>query len=165
MKSANIILWYRNKFPESYKNISRHLDKTEGAEEKARIYVAANTLFCFSVGLAYDTIEYACSGIPLLLGANLASLVIYAIVARLYIFGKVSVSTALVTLFFTVQANVSVTIFHNYTVLAEQGGFIISHDLFLGFLVCILAAVSVSKNKVHVLCALPLAAPCSGPCH
>lgn len=158
MKLANIILWYKNKFPKGYKNISRHLEKTGEAEEKARIYVAANTLLCFSIGLIYDTIEYAFSGIPLLLGINLASLVIYAIVTLLYIWGKVAVSTALVTLFFTVQANISVTIFHNYTVLAQQGGFIISHDLFLGFLVCILAAVSVSKDKVYVLCALPLAA-------
>lgn len=156
MKLANIILWCKNKFPNSFGNISYHLKQTKDPEEKACIYVAANTLVCFSIDMIYNIVNYAFSGVHLLLVSNLLSLTACATMALLYIGKKVTIAVALSALLFIVQTNTSMVIFHNYTVVIEQNRFIISHNLFLSFLICILASVSIQKNKVYILCILPL---------
>lgn len=156
MKLANIIRRYKKNYPNNYKYLSRRLDQAKDTEEKARIYIAASTLICFSMGMLYDSIVYAFSAANLLLAANLLSLFIYAATTLLYFNEKFTISVALAILLITVQMNISVSIYHNYTTVIENNKFIVSHDLFLSFLVCILASLSLGKNQVYILCVMPV---------
>lgn len=153
----NINLWYK-KNTTRFENLFQHLNKTENLEEKARIYLAGNILLCFSIGMFYNCIEKVFSEVPLLFAFNLTSLIAAALVTILYICRKITNYVALVSLLFAVQINISFTIFLNYTSISEQSRFMISHNLFFSFLVCLLAGVSIQKRKVYLLCTLPLIA-------
>lgn len=141
----------------SFKNIFRCLKQTKGAEEKTLIYVTANTVACFSIGMVYNIISYALSGMLLLLTVNLVVLAVYAVVTLRCIWGKLAISGTLATLLFAAQTSTSLTMLHNHVFIIEQNKFTTTYDLFHGFLVCILAAMSMKKNQVFILCALPLA--------
>lgn len=157
MKLVNIIPCCKNNFSNSFGNISRRLKQTEGAEEKNLIYITANTVVCFSAGIIYNIIGYALSGVPLLLVTNLVLLAVYILAALRYIWGKSTISATLFTLLLAAQTNISISILHNHTAIVGQNRFTTTHDLFYGFLVCILAAMSMKKDRVLVLCTLPLA--------
>lgn len=158
MKLVNIIRFYEKNYPNNYKYLSRQLEQAEDIEEKARIYVAASTGICFSMGMIYDSIVYAFSAVYLLLAANLLSLLIYAVAILLYFNEKLTISATLAILLIVVQINITISIYHNYTTVIESNKFIISHDLFLSFLVCILASLSLGKNQVYTLCVMPVCA-------
>lgn len=158
MNFANIIECYQTHFPNSYERISSRITQATDPEERAHIYIAASTLFCFSSGLFYDLFVYAFSSTTILFTANLLSLAIYAITTSLYLWRKLSASTLLATLLVVAQINVSISILYNYNTVAEYNKFIVSYDLFISFLSCILASLTLRKSQVYVLSAMPLIA-------
>ncbi|WP_125040920.1 hypothetical protein [Bacteroides faecalis] len=158
LKFHNIINYYEKNFPDSYKYLSRRLGQSKDTEEKALICIAASTFTCFSIGMVYDSVTYAFSAVYLLLTANLISLLTYAAVLLLYIHGKLAVHTALAILLGAVQANVAVSILYNYAVVIEYNRFMLPHDLFIGFIVCVLASMSLRKSLIYILCLTPLTA-------
>lgn len=158
MNLLNINLQLKKKFPANYLFFISQLRKTEGPEEKARIYIGLCTLVFFSFGLSYDTVSYLLTGTYLLANVNTASLLMFWTLAFLFRREKISVCTALTWLFFTVQTNVVVSIIYNCAYVIGSNNFIIYHDLYIGFLVCILAALTIRRGKVHILCILPLTA-------
>lgn len=158
MKLANIIRYYEKNYPNNYRYISHRLKEAKDPAEKARIYITISTLVCFSIGMVYDSIVYAFSSIHLLLAANLLSLSVYAIATMLYFSEKLTISTTLALLLITVQMNIGVSIYYNYMIVIENNKFTVSYDLFLSFLVCILASQSLGKTQVYMLCALPVGA-------
>lgn len=157
MKLVNIIPYCKNNFSTRFEDISRCLKQADGAEEKTLIYVIANTVACLSIGMVYNIISYALSGVLLLLATNLVLLAVYIVAMLRYAWGKSTISITLAVLLFAAQANICISIFHNYAFIIEQNRFITTHDIFQSFLVCILAAMSMKKNLVFILCALPLA--------
>lgn len=156
MKLVNIRERYKKKFPENYKYISSRLCEAEGMEEKAQIYTCICTAVFFFIGMTYDMGCYAFSGIYLLMILNLLALTIYMISTIFYLWEKLSISGILAVLLFTVQGNVAVSILHNYTIIVGNSNFVIYHDLFIGFLVCILGALTLKNKKVYILCVMPL---------
>ena len=157
MKLANIVPYCKNNFSTRFEDISRCLKQTGGAEEKTLVYVIANTVACLSIGMVYNIVSYALSGVLLLLGTNLTLLAVYIVAMLWYAWGKSTISVTLAVLLFAAQANICISIFYNYAYIIEQNKFITTHDIFQSFLVCILAAISMKKNLVFILCALPLA--------
>lgn len=157
MKLVNIIPYCKNNFSTRFEDISCCLKQAKGAEEKTLIYVIANTVACFSMGIIYNIIGNALSGTFLLLATNLLLLIICTVATLRYILGKSTISRTLVILFFATQTNVSISILHNHAFIIQNNKFITTCDLFQGFLCCILAAMSLKKNLVFILCALPLA--------
>lgn len=158
MKIANFSQWCRRSFFHYYERAYQRLDAIEDPEEKVRLCICACTLVCFSIGMICDIIGYIYSASYLLLAINLGSLVLYAVTPVLYAWEKIGVPIALTILLFTVQINISVSILHNYYEMTEGGSPPFSHDLFIGFLVCILASLTIKKNCVYILCLLPLTA-------
>lgn len=158
LKFHNIINYCEKNFPDSYKYLSRRLGQSKDTEEKALICIAASTFTCFSIGMVYDSVTYAFSAVYLLLTANLISLLTYVAVLLLYIHGKLAVHTALAILLGAVQANVAVSILYNYAVVIEYNRFMLPHDLFIGFIVCVLASMSLRKSLIYILCLIPLTA-------
>lgn len=157
MKLINTVPYCKNNFPTRFEDISRCLKQAEGAEEKTLIYVLANTVACLSIGMVYNIISYALSGVLLLLAANLVLLAVYIVAMLRYAWGKSTISVTLAVLLFAAQANTCISIFHNYAFIIGQNRFMTTHDIFQSFLVCILAAMSMKKNQVFILCALFLA--------
>lgn len=158
MKIKNICLYYKRNFPTSYKYLSLRLKRTKDPEEKACIYIGICTLFFFFIGLSYDAVSYVCSGDYSLFKINVASLGIYVVSAFLFEWKKLGIRTTLIVLLFTIQINVSFTILYNSIIVTENDGFTIYHDLFISFLACILAALTLRKKQVYILCTLPLTA-------
>ena len=158
MKLPNIIPCLQNDCSNRLEDIFCCLKQARGAEEKTLFYVMANTVACLSIGIVYNIISYALSGVFLLLATNLALLAVYTAATLRFIRGKSTIYATLATLLFTAQANISITIFYSHTFIIQQNRFTTTNDLFHGFLVCILAAMSLRKNQVFALCTLPLAA-------
>lgn len=158
MKFQNITNYCEKNFPDFYNFLSRRLGQSKDMEEKALICIALSTFTCFSIGMVYDSMIYSFSAVYLLLTANLISLLTYAVVLLLYVHGKLAVHTALAILLLTVQANVAVSILYNYTVVIEYNRFMLPHDLFIGFIVCVLASMSLQKSLIYILCLIPLMA-------
>lgn len=158
MKLQNITNCCEKNFPDFYNYLSRRLGQSKDMEEKALIYIALSTFICFSTGMVYDAVIYAFSAVYLLLTANLISLLTYAVVLLLYIHGKLAVHTVLAILLGAVQANVAVSILYNYAVVIEYNRFMLPHDLFIGFIVCVLASMSLRKSLIYILCLMPLIA-------
>lgn len=157
MKLVNIKKQYDRKYFEICSYISSLLSKAKCIEEKAQVYIGICTLVFFFIGMMYDMGAYAFTGIYSLAVLNLSSLAIFVISAFLYLRRKLCLAGTLSVLLFTVQGNVAVSIAYNYATITRTGDFVIYHDLFIGFLVCILGALTLKKNKVFILCALPLA--------
>lgn len=158
MKLVNIIPCCKDNLFTRFENIFRYLKQTKGAEEKTLIFVTVNTVACFSTCMIYNIVSYALSGVLLLLVANLFSLVAYAAVTSWWIWKKSTIPGILATLLFVAQINISLTIFHSHAFVFDQNRFTTTHDLCHSFLVCVLAAMTLKKNQVFILCALPLAA-------
>lgn len=156
MKLADITKYCKKNFPNSYERISRRLSQIEDTETRVRFYIAASTLACFSAGMLYDSIVYALSAMFLPFAGNLLTLFLCAATASLYARGRVPVTTALVILLVVVQANISVSIYYNYLTVTDSNKFTVSCDLFLSFLVCILAALTLNPRQVYVLCVMPV---------
>ena len=157
MKSADIIKYCKKNFPNSYEHLSRRLALIEDTEMRVHFYIAASTLVCFSVGMLYDSIVYAFSTMLLPLAGNFLTLALCVATALLYSRGKLTVTRALVILLVLVQANVSVSIYYNYLTVTDNNKFTVSCDLFLSFLVCILAALTLKPKQVYALCFMPVA--------
>lgn len=157
MNLSNINRIYKKKFQGSYRFFIFQLKKAEDPEEKARFYISICTLVFFFFGLSYDMGSYILTGDFLPATVNIASLSVFLSLTFLFRREKISVGTTLTWLLFSVQANVSVSIIYNCIHDIGTGYFII-HDLCIGFLVCILAALTLKRGKVHILCTLPLTA-------
>lgn len=158
LKFHNIISYCEKNFPDSYKYLSRRLEQSKNTEEKALVCIAASTFTCFSIGMVYDSVTYGFSAVYLLLTANLICLLTYAVVLLFYVHGKLAIYTVLAILLLAVQANIAVSIFYNYMVVTEYNRLMLPHDLFMGFIVCMLASMSLRKKMVYILCMLPLTA-------
>ena len=158
MKIVNFSRRCRRGIFRCYECAYQQLDSVEDPEEKVRLCICGCTLICFSIGMVCDIIGYIHSASYLLLTMNLGSLAVYAATPVLYVWEKVGVPVALTILLLTVQINISVSILHNYYGMAEGGSPPFSHDLFIGFLVCMLASLTIKKSYVHILCLLPLTA-------
>lgn len=158
MKFQNITNYCEKNFPDFYYYLSRRLGQSKDMEEKALICIALSTFTCFSIGMVYDSVIYAFSAVYLLLTANLISILTYAVVLLLYIHRKLAVHTALAILLGAVQVNVAVSILYNYAVVIEYNRFMLPHDLFIGFIVCVLASMSLRKSLIYILCLMPLIA-------
>lgn len=156
MKLAYITKYCKKNFPNSYEQISRRLAQIEDTETRVRFYIAASTLACFSAGMIYDSIAYAFSDMLLPLMGNLLTLFICAATASLYFHGKLTVTIALAILLVIVQTNISVSIYYNYLAVTDDNKFTVPCDLFLSFLVCILAALTLKPKQVYVLCLMPV---------
>lgn len=157
MKIGNIRAHYKKKIPEKYNYISSRLCKGEGIEEKASIYTGLCTEVFFFIGMTYDMGYYAFSGIYLLMILNFLALAIYVLSAVFYLWEKLSISGLLAILLFTVQANVAVSIVYNCVIMVgDNNSFVIYHDLFIGFLVCMLGALTLKNKMVYILCIMPL---------
>lgn len=156
MNLLNLKEWCRKNFPDTYRFLSRRMEQYKDMEEKARVYIAFCTFVCFSIGMIYDSAVYALSKVYPLLAANLISLFVYFFAVRFYLCGKLAIFITLVCLLFVVQTNVFISIFYNYTIFEESNRFLVSHDLFIGFIVCILASLSLRKKQVYLLCLMPL---------
>ena len=156
MKLADIAKYCKKNFPNSYERISRQLAQTEDTEIRVRFYIAASTLICFSIGIVYDSIVYAFSAMFLPLTGNLLTLLVCAAVASLYSHGKLTITRALVILLVVVQINISVSIYYNYLTVTDSNKFTVCCDLFLSFLVCILAALTLKSKQVYLLCLMPV---------
>lgn len=156
MKIVNFTRWYKKSICRCYECVYKQLDAIDDPEEKVRLCICTCTLVCFSIGMICDIIGYVRSASYLLLSMNLWSLAIYAVTPVLYAWEKVGIPVALVILLFTVQLNIAVSILHNHFGMTEGGSPAFSHDLFIGFLVCILASLTIGKSYVYILCLLPL---------
>lgn len=157
MKLVNIKNRCEKKYIEIGRCLSLLLSQVECIEEKAHIYIGLCTLIFFFIGLIYDMGAYVFSGIHSLALLNLLSLTLFIISAFLYLRKRLRLTAALGVLLFTAQGNVAVSILHNCAKITYNSDFIIYHDLFIGFLVCILGALTLKKNRVFILCILPLA--------
>lgn len=157
MKLSDIIQCYKKNFPNSYRHLFSRLQDATAPEEKARIYVNICTLVFFFIGLAYDTVGYIFLNSCLPAVINTVSLLIFTASAYLYQQGRLTTYGILALLLFTVQINVAISIFYHFTAEEQKRDFTIYHDLFIGFLTCMLAALTLGKKHVHILCALPLA--------
>lgn len=158
MKSVDLLRKCGKSMSWWYEGVCKQLDKVEDPEEKVRLCICGCTLVCFSIGMVCDIIGYVHSASYLLLAMNVGSLGVYAVTPVLYVWDKVGVPVALTILLLTVQINISVSIFHNYQEMALSGTPFFSHDLFIGFLVCILASLAIKKSYVYILCLMPLTA-------
>lgn len=156
MKLVNITKCCERLCPNIYKHIIPKLKEVKDPEEKTRFYVTIATFACFTVGMSYDTVVYGLTSAFLLLATNLAALSVYAASAYFFFRGRLNIPKMLSVLLLTVQVNVVVTIFYNYTFIVEYNKFILSYDLFIGFLVCVIASMTKPKTDVYILCALPL---------
>lgn len=156
MKLADITKYCKRNFPNSYERISSRLAQIEDTEMKVRFYIAASTLVCFSAGMLYDSIVYAFSAMFLPLTGNLLTLLVCAAAASLYSRDRLTINTALVILLVVVQTNISASIYYNYLTVSDSNKFTVSCDLFLSFLVCILAALTLKQKQVYVLCIMPV---------
>ena len=156
MKLSNISQCYKKNFPNSYSHLSSKLQEANTPEEKARIYVNICTMVFFFIGLAYDTAGYIVFEFYFMAAMNTVSLLIFITSAYLYQQGKLTTYNTLASLLFIVQLNVSISIFYHFTIAEQKRDFTIYHDLFIGFLACILAALTLKKKYVHFLCTLPL---------
>lgn len=157
MKLVNIIPYCKNNLSNCIEGIFRSLKQARGVEEKTLFYVALNAVAYFSISIVNNIISYTLSGVFLLLATNLILLAVYTVATLRYIRGKSTICGTLATLLFAAQANISFSIFYSHTFIILQNRFTATNDLFHCFLVCILAATSLKKNQVFVLCALPLA--------
>lgn len=157
MKLSDIIQYYKKIFPISYRHLFSRLQDAKTSEEKARIYVNICTLVFFFIGIAYDTVVYMLLNSYLPAAINVVSLLIFTSSAYLYQQGRLTTYSTLALLLFTVQINVAISIFYHFTAEEQKRDFIIYHDLFIGFLACMLAALTLGKKYVYILCTLPLA--------
>ena len=155
MKLSDIIRCCKKSFPNSYSHLSSKLQEAKTPEEKARIYVNICTMVFF-IGLAYDMAGYMLLESYFMAAINTASLLFFVASAYLYQQGKLTTYGTLALLLFIVQTNVSISIFYHFTGEEQKRDFTIYHDLFIGFLACILAALTLKKKYVHFLCILPL---------
>lgn len=158
MKSVDLLRKCGKSMSWWYEGVCKQLDKVEDPEEKVRLCICGCTLVCFSIGMVCDIIGYVHSASYLLLAMNVGSLGVYAVTPVLYVWDKVGVPVALTVLLLTVQINISVSILYSYYGVAEGGSPPFSHDLFIGFLVCMLASLTIKKSCVYILCLLPLTA-------
>lgn len=158
MKLVNITKCCKRLYPSLFKYVISRIKESEIPEAKARFYVTISTFVCFTVGMSYDTVVYGLTSAFPLLATNLAALAVYAASAYFFFRGRLNIPKMLSVLLFTVQANVAVTLFYHHNFTVEHDKFIISSDLFIGFLVCVLASLTKSKAEVNILCAIPLGA-------
>jgi hypothetical protein len=156
MNLFNIIECYRKNFPNGYKHLFSKLQEAKSPEEKARIYVNICTMGFFFIGLIYDMASYMFLESYFPAAVNMVSLLIFAASAYSYQQGKLTTYGMLALLLFTVQLNVSISIFYHFTIEEQKRDFTLYHDLFIGFLACILAALTLEKKYVHLLYTLPL---------
>ena len=157
MKTVNLSRQYKKYLLRSYKWGYRQIESIKEPEEKAGLYIGTCMLVCFSIGMICDITEYVLSASYLLLTLNLGALAVYAATSVLYVRGRMRVPKALMLLLFTVQANISISIGYNHYGMAEGTSSPFSYDLFIGFLVCMLAALTIRRNYVYLLCIMPLA--------
>lgn len=158
MKSVDLLRKCGKSMTWWYEGVCKQLDKVEDPEEKVRLCIYGCTLFFFSIGMIFDIVGYIFSASYMMLIMNLYSLAVYAATTTLYVYAKIGLTIALYTLLFTIQINISISIFHNYQEMVLSGTPFFSHDLFIGFLVCILASLAIKKSFVHMLCLMPLTA-------
>lgn len=158
MKSVDLLRKCGKSISSWCEGINKQLDKIEDPEEKVRLCICGCTLSFFSIGMIFDIAGYIFSASYMMLIMNLCSLAVYAATTILYIYAKIGLTIALYTLLFTIQINISISIFHNYQEMALSSNPFFSHDLFIGFLVCILASLAIKKSFVHILCLMPLTA-------
>lgn len=155
---SHIKQFFKKQFPADYLSITSRFNKAEDPETKVRLHIYIYTSVFFFLGLSYDTGSYLLAENYLLANVNITSLSLFLSLAFLFKWKKISIHTALTGLLFTIQANVSFSIVHKCIYIIGTDNFIIYHDLYIGFLVCILAALTLRKRKVYLLCTLPLAA-------
>lgn len=153
---------YRKQFPSYFLFIFSQLRKAKDPEEKARVYISICTLIFFFLGLSYDMMSYILLKTWLLANINFLTLTAFVVLTFLFHREKLRICTVLTLLLFSIQINVSFSII--YTFILEKGNysFIILHDLGIGFLVCMLAALTLEKKRVYVLCTLPLTSLITG---
>ena len=157
MKLSDINLCCKKHFSNIYELLSARMDATTDTEEKARICIGACTLLFFSAGLLYDSISYLFSGVYSLLAVNLATLSVFAVLAVVFHWEKLGIYATLAILLFVIQVNTSVSIVCNSADISPDSGFVIHHDLFISFLVCMLASLTLEKSYVRILCTMPMA--------
>lgn len=145
-------------FPYIYDLLHMRISMAADMEERARIYIGSFTVLFFSIGLCYDGISYLFSGIFFLVWANVATLVTLAVLTVLFQWEKLGTYAALRLILFTIQMNAAACIIYQYAAAPDGSEFMIYHDLFIGFLVCVIASLTLEKSHVHVLCALPMTA-------
>lgn len=152
----------RKKNPSNFRFIFSQLRKAKDPEEKARIYISICTLIFFSLGLSYDMVSYILLKAWLLANINCLTLAVFVVLTFLFHWEKLSIRTVLTLLLFSIQANVSFSIIYNFLFEKGNNSFITFHDLGIGFLVCMLAALTLEKKRVYVLCTLPLTSLITG---
>lgn len=157
MNLSDISQYCKKHFPNIYEFLFARINTAIDMEERARIYVGCCTLLFFSAGLSYDSISYLFTGAYFLLAVNMVTLSVFVVLTVLFYWEKLGIYATLATLLFTVQVNASVSITCNYAVMSAGGDIIIHHDLFISFLVCVLASLTLKKNHVHILCVMPMA--------
>lgn len=156
MKLSDISQYCKKHFPNIFELLSARMGAAIDMEERARIYIGSCTLLFFSAGLSYDSISYLFTGTYFLLAVNLVTLSVFVVLTVVFCWEKLGVYATLAILLFTIQVNTSVSITCNYAGMAAGGDIIIHHDLFISFLVCVLASLTLKKNHVYVLCVMPM---------
>lgn len=124
-------------------------------ETQIRLYINRCILMCFTLGLTYDLYVYLHTGRPFLAVLNAGSLLIYAAIWLIEIKRPGKREKILAAPLFTAQLNIAITLLYNS--LLPHTLYITAHDLFIGFLVCILASLTLPRKSVYLLCLVPIA--------
>lgn len=156
MNLIYLSLLLRKSLSGKYKRTSLKFFHDKDPEELTKHYIGLCTVFFFFIGLTYEAICYAFSDAYLLVGINLISLFIHIAVSLFYFCGKLGSSTALAVLFYTIQLNITVSMYYSYILNKGNGYMLICHELLIGFLICTLASLTLGKRHIYILCAMPL---------
>lgn len=130
--------------------------KEEDSEQLIYSYFGIGTFVLFTVGVIYDTGIYLIVDDYLPVIINLLTLVVYVVIAILYLRKKLSVFTLLALLLYSTQINVSATIFYSYHTPLYRRALELHYDFFIGFVINIIAALTLKKRHVFILSYLPL---------